>query len=85
MNPDIICEKYKDRKIKLKAQVKKNMVIIEGDKTTLEFFGKLVLAQAQFKKDCGFQISPDGAGKIFFHKKSPLGLYIHRLPCTSKK
>jgi hypothetical protein len=37
-----------------------------------------LIAQAKFIKDTGFQISPSGAGKIFFTKEAKTGLYINR-------
>src|SRR5450631_783062 len=59
-------------------------ILIEGSATALEFLGKLLQAQAAFPKDCGFQISPVGAGNALFSQSSTLGIYIHRLPCKQR-
>ncbi len=61
------------------------MVLIEGDALSLEYFARLVLAQAGFLADCGFSISPSGPGTKFFDNDSQAGLYIHRLPCINKR
>jgi len=85
MKPDKVCKKYSDKKIKIKIYTESGMVFIEGTSISLEFIGKLFLAQSKFKEDCGFQIMPKGAGKIFFHNKSERGLYIHRVPCKGNE
>jgi hypothetical protein len=61
------------------------MILIEGQKSALEFLGKLLIVQSSFKDDCGFHIGPRQAGSRAFSKKSKYGVYIHRLPCMSKK
>jgi hypothetical protein len=78
MIPDDICEKYSKQKINLNIEYKDDFIIISGNRNTLEFIGNLILAQAEYKKDNGFQISPNGAGKKFFTKTSKIGLYINR-------
>jgi hypothetical protein len=59
------------------------MLLIEGDRVSLEFLGKLILAHAQNKEveGCSFQISPSGAGNAYFAADSVMGLYLHTLPC----
>jgi hypothetical protein len=61
------------------------MVFIEGKSIALEMLGKVIIAQSKFENDCGLQISPKGAGNMFFKRSSTHGIYIHRLPCTDKK
>ncbi len=77
--PDDICEKYSSKKINLNIFIKSGTVFIEGDQITLKFLSELIKAQSDFKKDDGFQISPSGAGKIFFKDKKGYGIYIHKL------
>ncbi|MDR1148718.1 MAG: hypothetical protein LBK66_08815 [Spirochaetaceae bacterium] len=55
----------------------KDIIFIEGDTTSLEFLSKLILAQAKTDTNDSISISPKGAGKMFFSKKSQFGLYIH--------
>jgi hypothetical protein len=40
--------------------------------------GEVLLAQADFEKDDGFEISPDGPGSAFFTEGSTHGFYFHR-------
>jgi hypothetical protein len=54
------------------------MILIEGTRESLEFFGKLIIAQAHARDD-GFQISPRGAGSRFFETAVEKGFYLHRL------
>ncbi len=96
MRPDTVCGKYADdgrltAKKKLSVQLLVNkrgkptdLVLIEGEAGALEFLGKLLIAQAHYKKDCGFSIGPNSAGCAFFKKNSTLGFYIHRLPCLEE-
>jgi hypothetical protein len=60
-------------------------VLVEGTKQALLLLSNLIRAQAEYSADCGFQISPAGAGSKIFSKAATLGLYIHRLPCNSHK
>ena len=83
-SPDKICEIYASENIKITCKVRRDFVLIEGNKKTLEFLGNLILAQAKFREDCSFEISPSGAGKIFFARGSKKGFYIHCLPCKRK-
>ena len=86
MGPDEICESYaknsNKKKITIRIDQKEDMVVIEGEADALKFIGNLLLAQAEFKKDCSFFIGPKGAGMALFDKnKSTHGLYINRLSC----
>jgi hypothetical protein len=83
ISPDGVCEKYaEDQIIKLTCRTTNNkMILIEGSREALEFLGNLLIAQANFEKDCNFSIEPEGAGNTFFTEKSNVGLFIHRLPC----
>jgi hypothetical protein len=81
-SPDNVCQKFAGKKVKLTIRSlgdEEETVLIEGERTGLEFLGQLLLAQAQYAKDCGFQLDPQGAGKVFFTKESTRGIYIHRL------
>ncbi|MCK5311621.1 MAG: hypothetical protein KAJ62_05900 [Desulfobacteraceae bacterium] len=85
-SPDEICEEYYEMKVNLTIKPKEDdYIFIEGDTDSLEFLGKLIIAQANFQKDCGFQIAPGGAGDAHFSNDSKLGIYIHRLPCEHGK
>jgi hypothetical protein len=94
MNPDAVCAKYagKDKvpeKNKLAIHTFKGedgleWVLIEGEAQALEFLGKVLIAQAKFKKDCRFHLSPKSAGCAFFKKTSTHGVYIHRIPCLDR-
>lgn len=83
-SPDRVCEKYLKKKIKIRIYIKRDIIFVEGTKDSLEFLSRLFLAQANFKTDCGFQISPFGAGRFFFHPRTEKGLYIHRIPCLER-
>lgn len=58
------------------------MVLIEGDTSSLRFLADLLMAVAADDGDCGFQMSPVGAGHAHFSSAADIGIYIHRLPCT---
>jgi hypothetical protein len=84
---DEVCESYARRKVKIAVRIldaENDMILIEGDAKALEFLGNLFLAQAS-AGDCGFEIAPNSAGSAFFTPNSTLGIYIHRVPCTSHK
>ena len=81
-SPDDICNEYYKKGVKLTVKnLDKDYILIEGDAKSLEFIGNLILSQAIFEKDCGFQIAPEGPGDAHFSDDSSLGIYIHRLPC----
>jgi hypothetical protein len=82
LSPDKICAAFSDTPEKLTVrQLESDTVLIEGSAEALEFLGNLLIAQARFAKDCGFQISPTGAGSALFSSEATVGVYIHRLPC----
>jgi hypothetical protein len=76
------------RKVKLpKLTVRKldrDTVLIEGASDSLTFLAYILLALTN-EEDCGFQLSPKGAGMVWFAKDSQMGIYLHRLPCIGKK
>lgn len=78
MGPDELCEKYFEKKVQVSITCDDGMVFVRGDKKALRFLGELFIAQSEFKKDDGFQISPKGGGSGLFNKKSKYGLYIKR-------
>jgi hypothetical protein len=83
-SPDKLCAYCAAKGVRItvrKMKDDKNCVLIEGDAEALAFLGHLLISQAEFQKDCGFQLSPKGAGRSLFNPKSDTGIYIHRLPC----
>ncbi|QBB71512.1 hypothetical protein ELE36_14750 [Pseudolysobacter antarcticus] len=81
-SPDAICAGFAEASQKLTFRaLEEGTVLIEGSAAALEFLGTLLIAQARFDKDCGFQLSPTGAGNAVFSDESNLGFYIHRTPC----
>jgi hypothetical protein len=78
MKPDDICKEYSDTQCNLAIEKYKDYIVIKGNKESLEFIGKLLIAQATYEKDDSFQIAPKGAGSYFFSKKSKYGVYILR-------
>lgn len=82
-SPDKLCDYSADKGIKVTVRKMKdeNCILIEGNSDALVFLGQLLIAQAGFEKDCGFQLSPKGAGRALFNSKSNTGIYIHRVPC----
>ena|SRR2546425_10886082 len=88
ISPDRICKEFAKKKAKITIRALADdapHILIEGDQKGLEFLGELLLAQAQSRKDCGFQLDPRGAGKVFFSKASQCGLYIHRVHSADDK
>lgn len=82
-SPDEVCGVFADGPDRITfRRLEDGMVLIEGNAAALRFLSNLLLVQASFEKDCGFQISPDGAGRALFSKNSDLGIYIHRTPCV---
>jgi hypothetical protein len=51
-------------------------VLIEGNKTALNFLAELLQAVAA-AKESGFEISPNGPGNLFFAPESKFGVYLH--------
>jgi hypothetical protein len=64
------------------SKLDRRTILIEGNRRALESLGRILLERTR-EKDCGYQMSPDGAGSDHFSKDSKFGLYIHRLPCTN--
>jgi hypothetical protein len=77
-SPDLIHLEYQNKTIEIKIETIEDYVVIRGNKDTLEFIGKLILAQSAFKEDDSYFIHPNGAGNKFFSKESKLGIYIKR-------
>ena len=78
---------YSRKANKAKLTVRKldrDSVLIEGNSDSLKFLAHVLLALAD-EEDCGFQISPKGAGRAWFAKDAQLGIYLHRLPCVGKR
>ncbi|PYU20431.1 MAG: hypothetical protein DMG32_22330 [Acidobacteria bacterium] len=77
-----VFEIYANRRAKLTvSKLDRDTILIEGDRTGLEFLGHLVLTYAQ-SNEHAIQFSPKGAGMARFTKQSTLGFYLHRLPCA---
>jgi len=80
--PDSLCASFGERPDKLTLRAAEDgTVLVEGSASALEFLGNLLIAQAR-SQDCGFQLSPSGAGGALFSPSSDLGIYIHRIPCA---
>lgn len=58
------------------------LILVQGDRSSLEFLGQVLIAVARDDEDCGFQFGPHHAGSTHFGRESQYGLYLHRLPCT---
>lgn len=76
----------KDVKLKIEVigEPDDSLCLIEGNSEALFFLGTLLQEMSKNSGDCGFQISPNGAGSSFF-KESTIGLYLHRTPCMHNK
>jgi hypothetical protein len=82
-SPDSVCASFADCADKITIRtLEEGEVLIEGSAAALEFLGSLLVAQAHYRQDCGFHISPSGAGSALFSPSSTLGVYIHRKPCA---
>ena len=85
-SPDEVCSANADRGVKLTSRLMdEGYLLLEGDSEALKFLGELLIAQANFSPDCGFQIAPNGPGSALFTEGSTTGLYIHRLPCLEEE
>ena len=86
VSPDEVCTRQATRPSKVTCRIiDGNAVLLEGSAEALTFLGELLIAQARFKKDCGFQLEPQGAGGKLFSARADHGIYIHRLPCKHRK
>ena|SRR2546430_2578564 len=90
--PDDVSDEFPDGSIKLftkllepTADGEAARIWIEGDRLSLEYLGKMILAQAGFPFDCHYGISPRSAGRAFFKRGAKIGIVIHRLPCMNPK
>jgi hypothetical protein len=88
LGPDDVCGRFAKRGM-LKVELLPadddggDYILLEGNEAAYEFLGRLFLAHAK-AHDCGFQISPKGAGSTLLKKGSTFGLYLYRLPCNEK-
>jgi len=86
VRPDDVYPLFSRHKVRLKFDVLEGSedgppkVLIEGDKISLEYLAKLILAQAE-DEDCGVQLM---TGQRVIADDSPMGVHIHRLPCMNK-
>jgi hypothetical protein len=90
--PDDVSSEFPEGAIKLFTRLlpasddgEAERVLIEGDRLSLEYLSKMILAQAAFPLDCSYAISPKSAGSAFFGRRAKLGFIIHRLPCMNPK
>ena len=75
----------KSKRVKLTIRkLDRDTVLIEGSSISLKFLAQILLALIE-EEDCGFQLSPGLVGNLWFGKDAKLGIYLHRLPCVSKK
>jgi hypothetical protein len=79
---DLYSRKAKRAKLTVR-KLNRDTVLIEGTSNSLKFLAHILLALTE-EEDCGFQISPRGAGNAWFAKDARLGIYLHRLPCIGK-
>jgi len=91
ISPDKLWKLYEGREVRLTVKVLPEekreglpSILLEGDRTSLEWLADFILASAAFERDCSSSAAPDGPGNIFFDKSSEFGIYIHRLPCMEK-
>jgi hypothetical protein len=83
-SPDEVCAAFAGKANDLYVkQLDDETVMIQGSKESLEFLGRLLVAQSSFDGDCGVQIGPGGPGSTFLAPGS-LGIYVHRVPCSHK-
>src|SRR5207244_8059837 len=94
VSPDEVGQLYEGRKVRLTVKRVPEgetweglpWILLEGDRTSLEWLADWILAQAAFEKDCGDFAAPDGPGNYYFNKRSSeFGIYVHRLPCLNRR
>ena len=92
IRPDDVADQFPEGAIRLFTKFlpptrdgAKARLWIEGDKPSLEYLGKMILAQAEFPSDCLYGISPKGAGGALFDRKAQVGIVVHRQPCMNPK
>lgn len=76
-SPDKACASFAESGEKVRISSDGEVVLVEGSEEALLRLAELLVAQATFQKDDGFEVSPTGAGKLIFGKGSNIGLYIH--------
>ena len=74
-----IIDDYENKGVCLKIQMLEDgeTILFQGNKMSLTFFAKILLALADGSED-SFQMSPNGAGQVFFDSKSQFGLYLSK-------
>jgi hypothetical protein len=77
MSPDQVMDVATDKGITVTVALLDDSVLIEGNREALLTLASLLISHAE-GKDCGFQISPGGAGNLLFTASSTHGLYLHR-------
>ena len=85
VSPDDVCAAFAASGAKLSIRDLEGLVLIEGTEDALLRFAELIVAQARFCGDDGFEISPNGPGSLIFDSKSTLGVYIHVLRSSSDR
>jgi hypothetical protein len=79
VSPDEACAAFADSGATVRVTSDRNFVFIEGTAEALVRFAELIVAQADFEKDDGFEFSPKGAGRRVFTRGSNVGIYLHVL------
>jgi len=80
--PADVFKAYADADVRLAVSTSgEGMVQIEGDETSLEFLGHLILRHARFGKECRLELSHTSKGKLCLTPESERGLCVHRIPC----
>ena len=82
MSPDDVVGQAADKGTRISVNILDDLIVIEGESEALLMLSDLLAAHAR-GKDCGFQISPAGAGSALFTDKSTHGLYLHRTGACS--
>lgn len=79
VSPDDVCAAFAESGAKLSIREVEGLFLIEGSEDALLRFAELIAAQARFRGDDGFEISPNGPGSRILDPTSTLGVYIHVL------
>ena len=75
-SPDEACADFADSGETIVVKGLDGFVLIEGTETALLRFAEVVAARARFRKDDGFEASPQGPGGRIFGSGSNFGLYL---------
>lgn len=78
-SPDKASAAFADSGERIRTSSDGEVVLIEGSEEALVRLAELILAQAAFRKDDGFEVSPTGAGQRIFEPGSSVGLYLRVL------